>query len=299
MKNDLTSSDSDGGYYAIKGFIFQFDKSLAEVLAHPESQIEIEQTQDVSVDLYFTQVKYKETQTYAPSKIKKPVKQLLNELKDNPRGKYILYCYFKDKVAQSNKLTLAELNIILGKDSSKYAGSLKRSFIANFTLEFSENYDSQFIRLLSVIKDSFNLKTDDEALVYHAIFRTKLLEIATRPHRSSRTIQFSTLEALLKESQKTIFERAYSEYLSQKAYLSFLKKEYFTFKKIYVPREERLFVIEVDAQINDSDLIQIVNILQQRYYHKDRSPAPFICFIGLKSTRLKNLKRALWDRSLF
>jgi hypothetical protein len=45
----------DGGYYAIKGFTFQFDKSLLVVLENQESDVEIEQIQDIGVDNYYIQ----------------------------------------------------------------------------------------------------------------------------------------------------------------------------------------------------------------------------------------------------
>jgi hypothetical protein len=84
----------DGGYYALKGFAFQFNKSLLEVLENQESDVEIEQIQDIGVDNYYIQVKYHETQTYANWKIKKPMVQLLEYSKSDKSRNFCLYCYF-------------------------------------------------------------------------------------------------------------------------------------------------------------------------------------------------------------
>mgnify|MGYP001492866254 CR=1 FL=1 len=52
----------DGGYYAIKGFEFQIDKTLEEVLNASENNlaIRLEQIQDIDSDDFVMQVKYKE-----------------------------------------------------------------------------------------------------------------------------------------------------------------------------------------------------------------------------------------------
>ena len=104
----------DGGYYALKGFAFQFNKSLLEVLENQESDVEIEQIQDIGVDNYYIQVKYHETQTYANWKIKKPMVQLLEYSKSDKSRNFCLYCYFNDKSPERVTLTEDDLDQILG-----------------------------------------------------------------------------------------------------------------------------------------------------------------------------------------
>ena len=72
---------TDGGYYAIKGFEYQIDKTILEILkGDDETTICLEQIQDINSDNYVMQVKYKETQKYTPSKIRNPVIQLMEEV---------------------------------------------------------------------------------------------------------------------------------------------------------------------------------------------------------------------------
>ena len=70
----------DGGYYAIKGFEFQIDKTILEILG-TDKDVSLENIQDVNTDSVVIQVKYKETQEYSDNKIREPVLQLIEEFK--------------------------------------------------------------------------------------------------------------------------------------------------------------------------------------------------------------------------
>ena len=92
----------DGGYYAIKGFEYQIDKTLLEVLSSSDADavLCLEQIQDINNGDFVMQVKYKESAKLTPSVIRKPIIQLINEYNSVPTKKYILYCYFGDTNGQ-------------------------------------------------------------------------------------------------------------------------------------------------------------------------------------------------------
>ena len=58
------SENKDGGYYAIKGFLYQFDKAIIEVLTNPNAIVGVEEKQDIDYQDFVIQVKHKETQEY-------------------------------------------------------------------------------------------------------------------------------------------------------------------------------------------------------------------------------------------
>ena len=296
MKRKKTGTD--GGYYAIKGFTYQFDKSLLAALANPVSSIEIEQIQDIGIDGYYIQVKYKEAQTYAPSKVRPAVMQLLDLSIADKSKKFCLYCYFKDRAPQRSKPTVAELDLILGTKKAAYTAAQKKDFVARFDLEFSDDFQKQFISVIANIKTQLGLRTDEEATLYHALFRAHLLEVAVKKSVKARTIDFQALRGIVKNSETLVFELAYWKHLTAARYYAYLKKEYFTFKKVNVPQHERLFIIEVEAGASDADITKAVTNIQQRYYKKDVSPAPYICFDRLLTAKLTELKRKLWDQKL-
>jgi hypothetical protein len=289
----------DGGYYAIKGFTFQFDKSLLEVLENQTSDVEIEHIQDIGVNNYYIQVKYKETQTYAASKIKKPMVQLLECFRIDKSKKFCLYCYFNDKLPERVVLTEDDLDQILGTSKDCFTKDDKKAFIACFVIEFSENFEQQFEELIQKIKTYFQLRSKEEATVYHAILRARLLELAINKDKTQRTINFQKAKKLLGKKEKIIFEIAYCKYLTNDRYLGYLKKEYFTLNKPNMPCMERLFIIEIDTFIKNNEIINIINNISGRYFKKDTSPAPYICLIGLDKERLVDVKRKLWDADLF
>lgn len=300
-KNDnLVSSDSDGGYYAIKGFLFQFDKTLMTILQNPDTTIEVEQTQDVGVNKVYTQIKHKETQDYAPSKVKKAVKQLLSEYKLDTQSNYSLYCYFKNRQPEELTLDDKELNKILGDDAVSYSPGIKAGFLKNFTLVFANDFESQLDNLLSKIKDVFSLKDTSEALVYYALMRSKIMNLAIIKERAKRAVTLNSLRAMVGENEKVIFDLSYSKFLGNEEYLSFIKKEYFVFKGgVNIPNKERLLAIGLDATVTDAEVIEIIQKIQKRFYSRDNSPAPYIHLHDVDENRLHTIKQQLWGKKLY
>lgn len=291
---------TDGGYYAIKGFTYQFDKTLLEIIENPDQNIEIEQIQDIGLQRYYIQVKHKESQIYSSSKIRKALIQIINCFICDKRNSFSLYCYFRNKVAKKKKLTLIELDGILSTDKGIFNQKDKRDFINKFTLEFADNFDKQFELLIKKIKNCFKLKNDEEAILYHAVFMANLLEIAIKKNPKKRIISYDELKTLATQKEKIIFDIAYCKFLSETKYLSYLKREYFTLKKINIPNEDRLFLIEIDNVIKNNDILQIVTNIRNKYFRKHASPAPYICLFGnISRERLASIKRKLWDKEMF
>ena len=92
----MTTKEEDGGYYAIKGFEYQIDKAILELLtSDTENQnISVENIQDIDSESFVMQVKYKETAKFVPSAIKEPVIKLINEFIEQASKKYYLYAFF-------------------------------------------------------------------------------------------------------------------------------------------------------------------------------------------------------------
>lgn len=293
----ITKKQQDGGYYAIKGFTYQFDKSILEIIKNKDCDVSIEQIQDIGVDDYYIQVKYKETQKYSPSKIRPAICQLLDCCsRCGNTKKFKLYCYFKNKNPQKVILTKEELDKILGaKEEKNYSEEQKINFIDNFILEFSNDFEKQFKEVIKTIKESFNLKTEEEAMTYHAIFKASLFDIAISKDPGKRVVNYKKIEGIICVKEKIIFDAAYLKYLKTERYLRYLKKEYFTFKRVNMPKKERLFIIEIDELIKNKDIIQIIFNIQYRYFKKDISPAPYICFLGINEKRISEIKQKLWD----
>ncbi len=298
MATKSTTTINDGGYYAIKGFTFQFDKTISEVINNKDDLIAVEQIQDLSRNNYYIQVKHKEALKYSPSKIRKAVRQLLDDYQNNRDHTYSLYCYFKDKSPTVLKLSVDELEKILGNEKKDYTSTVKRGFVKNFELEFAVDFNKQFEDLIKEIGKAFSLKSDEEAIMHHASFRAELLNIAIKKQKSAREINFSTLEDLINHNEKIVFDIAYSKYLTNAKYIAYIKKAFFTHKRVNVSPYERLIAISLKGDESSAVITQIIQNIRNRFYIQDQSPAPFVFIAGLGPIKANSLKQELWSAGM-
>ena len=86
----------EGGYYAIKGYLFQYDKSILELLSsNDDTRVFIERIQDIDYDNYVLQVKHKETAEFSNSKIREPIIKLLDIfISEQSIKEILLICLF-------------------------------------------------------------------------------------------------------------------------------------------------------------------------------------------------------------
>lgn len=289
----------DGGYYAIKGFLYQFDKSIIEIIDNPTKDILLENIQDINYDDFVLQIKHKETATFSFSKIKPAVVQLLDLFNSDKSKKYILYCYFRDKSSAKWKLTNNDLNQILSGDADNYTDEIKEKFIRNFVIQFSVDYENQFKQVIKKIKSSFGHKDNNSAIITHAIIRSNLLDIVVKQKPEKRKINKSELDALIVGNHQAIFEKSYLKYISKSKYEKEIKKRYFIFKKAAIENFERLFIVEYDNS-GLTTLNKIIQSLSNKYfvfYDKGglKSPPPYLCIRNINSDKLLELKKKLWN----
>ena len=176
----------EGGYYAIKGFLYQYDKAILKILSRDEGvPVYIERIQDIDCENYVLQVKHKEAADYSASKIREPIIKLLDTFVNDMSKKFCLYAYFRNQKPHSIKFkTVQELKDILkyrDKEKTenlqgKYTNEQMESFIKNFTLQFAENYEIQFENVLKMIREKMKVE-EDEAWIYHAIICDKLFSV--------------------------------------------------------------------------------------------------------------------------
>ena len=281
--------------HTIKGYLYQFDKTLIEVITNPQSKIAFENTQDIDYDDYVLQVKHKEAQEYSHSKIRKPVENLMELFHHDRTKKLCLYCHFKNSVPGDWNLSLTELDSIISAETKRnYPDLLREQFLSSFTVRFSEDYEAQFVRILEMLKSIFSLKTIEEAALYHSIFRSKLLDrsILTIPERY---VCLDDLRHFLNDTEVTVFYSAYSKFMGIEKYTKLIKKRYFTSSFPNINNFERLFVIECGDTTNTADLINLTNRLAIKYFRKGKSPQPYIIFRNCSRDKLNKLKQDLYD----
>ncbi len=288
---------SDGGYYAIKGFEFQIDKTILELFkANDTAPVCLEQIQDINTNNFVMQIKYKETQKYTPAKIKKPVIQLINEYQASPNKKYYLYCYFKDVKEEQITLTDTELDKILGYKKNNFTEDLKEGFVAHFELHFSKAFQEQFLQAVEAIKENSSCSNFDEALIFYGSITNYLRKIVVNNTAiANRTCTKSEIIQIITGNRKTIFDSAYRIYKGKQKYIAEIKKQYFTFRNI--DNWERFIIIELIGNESVAVVKSTVFKIKDKFYKKMirviKSGAPYIHFRNISSEKLKKLKYEL------
>ena len=287
----------DGGYYAIKGFVYQIDKTILEILANPNSEISFEQNQDIDFDDEVIQVKYKEKAKYCPSSIKEPITKLLELFQQDKNKKYHLYAYFSDQNEGVKILSLDELNKILGENN--FNDSLKNSFLSSFYFNFSKKFNEHFKDVIEKIKTEFSCSSDEDALFYHGMILDHLLKKITSNDTTNIQNRKSSkfeLENILNNKKNCIFHSAYRDFLNDKKYFKLIKEKYFTWTN--VDDFERFIWIELRGNETLEQIKTTILAIKNKFYSTTnrkiiKSGAPFIYFSNITPENLQVTKQAL------
>lgn len=291
----------EGGYYAIKGFEYQIDKTIFEILKSEDQEIpiNIEQIQDIDSDNWVMQVKYKETAKFVPSAIKKPVIQLLDEYISNNNKKYYLYCYFGNLNGYDhyfNELTLENLNSILGSVKNDYLDKDKVQFLLSFRLVSAPEFQKQFDTVISLIQAFEFCHNYDEAVFYYSNvvnYIRKKIVLNSINQAFLRTCTKSEIVELLNNGRKLIFDSAYLEYLGKDKYEKKINKDFIPFNK----RQMNIILfgnVEINAAIA---LEKLIADTVESYYNKatyDIQPLTFV----IKDEDILKVKKYLIENEI-
>ena len=304
----------DGGYYAIKGFAYQIDKAILELLniEDENESINIEQIQDIDSNDFVIQVKYKETAKLTPSQVNNPISQLIEEFKRDNTKKYILYAYFDDlngyreKVNENKNISKDTLDELLGTKKENFTEQEKINFVNNFYLNFSSEFQTQFNNVILKLQKKFDC-TDAEAVFFYANISNYLYKLVT--NNSIVTIQNRTCTQkeifdYLKNGKNLIFNSSFREYQGKQKYFVFIKKQHFSNRNI--DYYERFIVVELMGNENVSDIKEVIFKIKDAFYNKSgtwrgkviKSPAPYIYLINISDDSLIQLKTELLKESM-
>jgi hypothetical protein len=293
----------DGAYIALRGYKFQFDRTLLEIFNNPTKTIEIEQLQDYGFDDYLVQVKYHNTD-YTPAqqkqKIKKPLVQLFEQYLKNKTKNFILFIYLKGISPSKKTLSVSEFEAILGK-IKKFTAVDKADFISRFILIYAEDFENQYKTVIQKIKATYS-KTEEEAEIYYSVISSHLLEIVTNnppSANSKRKTSKSEIDKIISNGKKLIFKSAYIEIVAKEKQLKQLNKLFFK-TSLNTEPHERIFIIEVTPTVEIKLLKELVLLLKTKW-SKNKTKTipdtdrfvPLIYFKGIQESVLVDLKTDL------
>ncbi|TLF44151.1 MULTISPECIES: hypothetical protein [Flavobacteriaceae] len=283
----------DGGYYAIKGFEFQFDKTLIEALdsADENDVLCLEQIQDINNSDFVMQVKYKEASKLTPSVIRAPIIQLIEEFQNDRSKRYILYCYFSDTNGHSENVDLTFLNNILGKEQGRFTTGDKNDFLNAFELRFSETFQTQFETALNKLQLLGFVNSKDDAIYFYSILvdylRKKVVDNSPS-NQTGRQITKRELVDYLNKGRKIIFLNSFKEYKGEQEYFKLLKAR---FKKPIKNQHTIMYLGEV-AETDSCNLPSFILQLIEKHYHKATHDVKPLIFV-IPSEKVESVKRYL------
>lgn len=269
----------DGGYYAIKGFEYQIDKTLLEVLssANADEEVFLEQIQDINNGDFVMQVKYKETAKLTPSVIRKPIIQLINEYNSDPSKTYILYCFFGDTNGHSETVDVNFLNEILGVESANFSSSIKNQFLTKFKLCFSEDFQTQFLSVLTKLQVLNYCNSREEAIYYYSIMEDYLRKkVVNHPpsDMSNRKVTKNEILEYLGNGRRIIFTSAFKEFKGEQAYFRLVKSK---FKKPI--KNQHTIIVLGSIKEETVDFGNLIHQIIKKHYNKatyDVKPLLFV-----------------------
>lgn len=270
----------DGGYYAIKGFEYQIDKSILEVLSssNANQEIAIEQIQDLNTESFVMQIKYKEAAKLTPSVIRKPIIQLIEEFRTDPTKDYILYCYFSDLNSYTDTVDYDYLHSILGKESSHYSIQEKSQFLLKFKLIFSETFHNQFQSTLVKFQEFDFCNSKEEALFFYSLVTDFIRKkITNNPPCQIQERKVTKQEVLeyLENGRKIVFTSSFKEYQGEQAYFRLVKER---FNKPI--KNQQTFIILGDMKETTSrSMPSLVHQIISKHYNRanhDIKPLNFV-----------------------
>ncbi|MBE9467078.1 MAG: hypothetical protein IMY72_02010 [Bacteroidetes bacterium] len=288
----------DGGYYAVKGFVYQFDYTILEIFNQLDNNtiVKIEQEQDLSYENYIVQVKYYETK-YNTSQQKQKVKdatiKLLIDFRANQNNEYCLYIHLNGKNREVKKYsTIADFDKFLGKNANMYADILKEKFIEKYTIVYASNFKEQFFNIIKKIQQEFKCK--EEAYIYHALIRNHLLNILTNnttADSGNRGCCKQDILNLIGELKSRIVYSAYKEVLGELRYLKFIKSQ---FPKVDFTYYNYLFIGDNIKETSSHTISHLIKQIVDKYFlPKNGKAKPFNVIIAKKDDELLRIKREL------
>lgn len=269
--------------YTIQGFLYQFNKTLLELLKETdETQITVEGIiEDIDIEnctgIKAIQCKYHEGQTYSLSKVYKPLLQMMHHfyVNDCLDVSYILYAHFPDQTALGpREITVDEINTVLSstnKDLLKYIDEIKGKvdidkFLERFSFQFGESFANLVNSVQSELKVSGFPDSEIETLTYPNAIQ-EIANLSIQHNVDERKVTKIQFIEKLKTIRKTAISRWTLALKTKKQILDARRKQ--LKKNLDKNARLRYFVISPSSiEDFDSGIVLFINDYLDKYHFK-------------------------------
>ncbi len=300
--------------YTIKGFLYQFNKSLLEVLRSPDgSTVAIEGVvEDIEVAtpsaVTAIQCKYHEaSDSFTPSAVFKPLLQMMDHFHRNAAAsiRYVLFAYFP-RATDSARPTMekSDLEAALAsknKQYRQYVSTLRGTvdvdaFFKKFSLEFGPTFDELVGQVCAELEVGGIPKIDIDTLAYpNAIHMIAGLSIKHDP--KERKITRTQFLEHLRGIRRTAISRWTLALRTRKQLLDARRKQL----KTNLDKNSRLRYLIVDAatldDFQDEIVLFVTDYLDKYHFKQAHISTPILC---LRSTEdvFRDIQYRLYTRGV-
>lgn len=300
--------------YAIKGFLYQFNKTALAILRSEEgSSITLEGIlEDVEITSHDVmtaiQCKYHEaSDTFTPSRIYKPLLQMMQHFHANPSAgaHYVLFAHFPSVAGQPEPaIGLADLQAALkskNKELQEYVAALVgqvdlAEFLARFTMEFGPSYDDLVAEVCSDLAASGIPAEDIETLAYPNAINMIAGTSAKHDPAERTTTKREFLESLNRIRQ-TAISRWTMALRNRKQLLDARRKQL----KTHLDVNSRLRYLLVDAESLEDYAVEMVLFVRDfldKYHSKlAHISTPTLCLCTSEED-FKNVQFRLFEKGI-
>ncbi|KFZ27482.1 MAG: hypothetical protein KQ78_00219 [Candidatus Izimaplasma bacterium HR2] len=286
----------DGGYFALRGFEYQIDKALFEILhcENQNQQIYLENIQDIDADSWVMQVKYREKTKLVPSVLRDPIKQLINEFEKHQEKSYYLFTYFANKNGYDDyfsEFCVVKLKKVLGKDISEYSTEILEKFLTKFKLVNAPNIQEQYKSIIQYLNLPYLDYSNNEVefiysmmvdYLFKKITKNSLHEVKNR--KTSKRELFNHIN----KGRNMIFNKVFSENQSIEKYVKHLRKNVL---KVNRRMQNIVFIGDVDdSSLSIGNMIREIN---DNHYNKASYTIKPLTFVISNSLNILDIKSEL------
>lgn len=309
--------------HIIKGYLYQFDKTILEILNSTDDKvIIIEDVEDVDIESAAgrkaIQCKYLPSKAFSLAHIRDAILPMLKYMLERKAKnlkpiRYHLYAYFSGITPQTTHLNLQELKecLIKKKRDGKvinYQTELGandtdlKKFSRNFTFEIAEDYDAHKEKVFDLIRVTYGCAGPEEVeLYYNNALTAVYLAAADANLKKRKTTKRHFLEKT--KTKQSLYCMWRLQEIGKANYCREIRRQHFSIRNI--PACARIFIIELEENERRTAIKEAILELRRKWssHERRRKPekeryAPYVLLQGIHAELLANLKREFLDEGI-
>ncbi|AFM23341.1 hypothetical protein [Desulfomonile tiedjei] len=299
--------------YTIQGFLYQFNKTLLEILCSTDDcPITIEGIiEDIDIQtasgIKAIQCKYHEAQqNFTLSLVYKPILQMMHHFHNNGHMdvQYVLYVYCPNEEPHKYSLKKQEIAAVLkskNQDLEKYTKQLAGAvdtdkFLKHFSVEFGQSLDNLTKDVYAALKNGGIPEIDIETLAYPNAIHA-MATISIKHDEQHRRITKSQLLDDLQKIRKTAISRWTLALKSRKKIMAARQKQL----KANLDKNvrTRYFLVE-PSSIEDFDsniILFITSFLDKYHFKQTHLKTPLFC-LDCDPTKFDDIRFRLHQKGI-